>query len=284
VKLHPDDPTGETLLVTINNAYPSYYCTVFFHIHNNGTVPVKILGLSLGGPAIEDGHVTGEWTEIKIGDQIDPGLDLAVQGDLDLHVEQSAPQGSTLELIGKIQLVQWNEFALPWEKCDPAVDPKPPCSEAPEVSFAGNVVTMGQIGEGETGSQRMSVHGGAVLLSPAATYDVEFAYNICTWDSYNAVTGPGTGYWDSFSVSISDKPYWEMGYPDPLSMPFLRGGTKFGDGVLDCWTGTATLSIPGNMAGDNYLNVVLDTGSLPNANHAYNSYGTIAITSIVMDP
>jgi hypothetical protein len=275
------DPTGETLLVTIDNAYPSYYCTVFFHIYNNGTVPVKILGLSLGGPAIEAKHVTGEWTEIQIGQQIDPGMDFMAQGDLDLHVEQIAPQGSTLELIGKIQLVQWNEFALPWETCSVGTGP---CVEAPEVSFDGNKVNMGVWGDGETGWQSTSVHGGAVMLTPAAVYDVTFDYNIFSWDAYVPLTVGGTGYWDSFSVSISSMPYWEMGYTDPVSLPFVRGGVKYGDGILDCWTGTETLSIPGNMAGDNYLTVVLDTGSQPHANHNYPSYGNITITSIVMDP
>jgi hypothetical protein len=281
VVFDPTDSTGETLLITIGNAYPSYYCTVFFDVQNSGSIPVKVLGLSLGGPAIDLGYVTGHWTDISIGQQIDP--DEVIPGDLDLHVEQIAPQEETFTLVGKIQLVQWNEFALPWETCDPSVDPKPPCNEAPDVSFAGNTVTMGQV-EGEASHQRTSVHGGAVILTPALVYDVTFDYDICTWDAYVPYGGAGTGYWDSFSVSISDKPYWEMGYTDPVGLPFVRGGAKFGDGVLDCWAGTETLSIPGNMAGDNYLNVVLDTGTLDFANSAYPSYGTITIKSIVMDP
>lgn len=280
--IDPLDKTGETLLVTIDNAYPSYYCTVFFKVRNTGTIPVKVWGLSLGGPAIESKYVTGHWTDIQVGQQIDPGEAYMVDADLDLHVEQIAPQSSTLTLVGKIQLAQWNEFGLAWETC--SATGSNPCVEAPEVTFNGNTVIMGQLNEGEGGQQLTSVHGGAAWLPPAASYDVAFDYDICTWDAYVPLGGGGTGYWDSFSVSVSDKPYWLMGYTDPVSLPFVRGGALFGDGVLDCWSGSAVLSIPGNPVGDNYLNVVLDTGSLPSANHNYPSYGTIAITSIVADP
>ena len=39
----------------------------------------------------------------------------------------------------------------------------------------------------------------------------------------------------------------------------------------------------GNVSGDNYLNVVLDTRALPESDHAFPSWGTITITSVLTD-
>ena len=281
-ELDAQDP--QILNVTIDNAYPSYYCTVFFHIINTGTVPVKIQSLGLKGADITAGYITGHWTEIEVGDQIDPGEDFMVQGDLDLHVEQSAPQGETLTLEGKIQLVQWNEFVpLNWTKCTGGTYP---CTNAPEVSFDGNTVIMGELGEADSygTAQNMSVHGGAAKLPAGSSYDVTFQYHICTWDSYNAQTTSGTGYWDSFSVSTSAAPYWLMGHSDPVSAPFIWGGADYTDNVLECKNGTETKNMPGNPSGANYLNVVLDTGTLLHANHAHPSFGTITVEKIVVNP
>ena len=269
-----------TIQVTLRNAYPSYYCTLFFDFKNTGSVPVKVFTLAAVGPAISAGHVTARWTELNgVGQQIDPGEE--VQGDLDIHVEQSAPQGGQLTFFGKIQLGQWNEFVpLSWQACIPVDGP---CKEVPEVIFDGNTVVMGQLGEGDF-VQNETVHGGAALLPPASSYDVTFQYHICTWDSYNTETVLGTGYWDSFSVSISAKPYWKMGYSDPVALPFVRGGNNFADGILECNDGMSTASIAGNPSGDNYLNVVLDTGTDPFSNHIHPSYGTITIEKIVVNP
>jgi hypothetical protein len=282
--LDPDDKTNETLLIKITNAYPSYYCTVFFDIHNTGTVPVKVQSLGLKGADITAGYITAEWTDIYVGQQIDPCSQNMVPGDIDIHVEQSAPQGETLELKGTIQLVQWNEYVeLAWAECSAGMGA---CTEDPEVEFEGNTVIMGELGEGDTYGmgQNMSVHGGAALLPPGSSYDVTFQYHICTWDSYNAVTTTGTGYWDSFSVSSSDAPYWGKGYIDPVSAPFIWGGTNFSDDILECTNGTETKNLPGNPSGDNYLNVVLDTASPLQANHAHPSYGTITVEKIVVNP
>lgn len=40
-----NDP--EKLHITVENGYPSYYCTVWFDILNNGTIPVKIQDLKV---------------------------------------------------------------------------------------------------------------------------------------------------------------------------------------------------------------------------------------------
>ena len=279
-----DDEDPQILNITIENSYPSYYCTVFFDIHNTGTVPVKVQSLGLKGPDITAGYITAEWTDIYVGQQIDPSSQNMIPGDIDIHVEQSAPQGETLELKGTIQLVQWNEYVpLNWMTCTPGVAP---CTQAPEVSFAGNTVIMGELGEADDYGmgQYMSVHGGAAKLPAGSSYDVTFQYHICTWDSYNPQTAAGTGYWDSFSVSTSGSPYWQMPYGDPVSAPFIWGGVNYADDILECTNGTETKNMPGNPSGDNYLNVVLDTGTLPHANHAHPSFGTITVEKIVVNP
>jgi hypothetical protein len=288
VEYAAQDPTGETLVLTIDNAYPSYYCTVFFDVRNTGSIPVKIFELAVVGPGITAGHVTAHWTDLQIGQQIEPNQ--IVPGDLDLHVEQSAPQGGTITLIGKIQLVQWNEFfGLGWDKCSAG---EGSCTENPEVSFNGNTVVMHQLGEPDsyTIGQNQSVHAGSALLPAGSSYDVTFQYHVCTWDSYNAPAGIGTGYWDSYSVSTSPEPYWELGLSDPIGdiagtidVGFLWGGSNFDDGLRECNDGTATAHLA-SFAGGTYLNVGVDTATTPSANHAHPSYGTITIEKIVVNP
>lgn len=175
--------------------------------------------------------------------------------------------------------------ALDWITCAA-------CPEPPEVSIDGNTITMGQTGDSEGGTQNTSVHGAAAILPPASSYSVTFTFSLVTWDSYNAPGAPnppffgGTGWWDSFSVSVSQAPYWELGLTDPVStanlpgLGFLWGGLSYGDGFTESNSGTLTVILPGNPGGTNYLNVVLDTASLPDANHNYPSWGTITILDV----
>jgi hypothetical protein len=99
---------------------------------------------------------------------------------------------------------------------------------------------------------------------------------------------------------VSEAPYASVPLSDPITagqlsgLGFLWGGTEFGDGQLDCNPSTVgctsvpigedTVYIPGNTDGPNYLNVVLDTVTLPERNHAYPSWGTITIKAIVPVP
>ena len=113
------DPTGETLKVTVENGYPSYYCTVWFDILNNGTIPVKIQNLNVTpvGQWTNGVEVTVALSELACGDQIDPGdlipgggaTNLA-QGDIHIHVEQAAAQNGIYEFNAQLFLVQWNEY------------------------------------------------------------------------------------------------------------------------------------------------------------------------------
>src|SRR5262245_60212574 len=65
-----------------------------------------------------------------------------------------------------------------------------------EGSVSGNTVTVGVAGRPELGTQPIAFHGASAELCAAREYLVTFDYDLFTWDSYNADTGPGTGYWD----------------------------------------------------------------------------------------
>jgi hypothetical protein len=164
-------------------------------------------------------------------------------------------------------------------------------------------------------SQSRCVHGVSAVLPPLAggntRYRVTFAYNLYSWDSYNQNVGVGTGYFDSFSVSVSTQPYASLNRLDPITqgedggkltgLGFIWGGTNYNDNILECNPSTnppstfpcvgvpvaqATVDIPGNVGGTNnsYLNVVLDTVSNPEADRAHPSYGTIKVLSVVQVP
>jgi hypothetical protein len=110
--------------LAITNGYPSYHCTAWFDIHNNGTIPVHLHSvLVMGAPVIrcEQGGSTpfdlsGDGApdiEICVSDlpagepQIHPSEEF--QFNLDIHIMQTAPQGATLEFTSTICLHQWNE-------------------------------------------------------------------------------------------------------------------------------------------------------------------------------
>jgi thermitase len=124
------------------------------------------------------------------------------------------------------------------------------CPEAPEVSvapsnfFNGPMVVMGVGTRGPTDLQNVSVHGvsiplGGILATTARGDRVQvsplayqlglvllpgdspggIAYFLNTWDSYN--TGE---FFDSFSVSTSVAPYWQLGIHGPLQPFALPSG------------------------------------------------------------
>ena len=185
---------------------------------------------------------------------------------------------------------------------------------SPQIVFAGDEVTMG-VASGDVPGQPTCVHGVSALLPPLAPgntkYQVTFAYNLYSWDSYNAASALGTGYFDSFSVSVSTQPYASLNRIDPITtgedggkltgLGFIWGGTNYNDHLLECNPSTdspatfgcsavpaaqTTVNISGNTGGNNnsYLNVVLDTVTTPASDLAHPSYGTIKILSIVQVP
>jgi hypothetical protein len=190
-------------------------------------------------------------------------------------------------------------------------------AQTPQIAFAGNDITMGVFGVADATLQSQCVHGVSALLPPLTpgntAYRVTFKYNLYSWDSYNQrVVGTDTGYFDSFSVSVSTQPYASLNRLDPITegedggkltgLGFIFGGTHYLDSKLECNPSTDPLSafgcsgvipaalrtvdIPGNTGGNNnsYLNVVLDTVSNPEADQNHPSYGRVSILSVVQVP
>ncbi len=111
-----DDKDNEILHIRVDNGYPSYHCTVWFDIWNNGSVPVKIQSLEVTPANFTNGvEVTVGLSELACGQQIDPVADPAsleglAQGDIHIHVEQAAEQDAEYTFDAALFLVQWNEF------------------------------------------------------------------------------------------------------------------------------------------------------------------------------
>ncbi len=128
----PDQVGDQNAEVEILDGYPSYFCTAWFHIHNNGSIPVKVLKIDIiddqGTIIIEDaqpstiyeldltgpeGEPDGEpdlnlhITDIELGQQIDPSQEVLM--DIDMHVKEEAPSDSTFSFEVRIELAQWNE-------------------------------------------------------------------------------------------------------------------------------------------------------------------------------
>lgn len=160
-----------------------------------------------------------------------------------------------------------------------------------EVSVTDDTITLGVSGAAEGDYQPEAVHGATIELPPAEQIYVEFNYDLYTWDSYNEVGTPnppwwgGTGYWDAFSISVSQDKYWNLSLSDPLDgdpldVGFLWGGASYGDGFLESTSGSGSATMAASTASTNYLNVVLDTLTEPEHNGNYPSWGTIEITKL----
>jgi len=119
----------DTMVVTINNAYPYYYNHVGFKVTNEGTIPVKIwkMVLTAGGNEytyytditdiircleMGEGSIVGPdllvWYGDNFGDQIEPGD--SRDFSFEVVVLQPAPQSATMEFSITIYGVQWNEY------------------------------------------------------------------------------------------------------------------------------------------------------------------------------
>lgn len=103
-----DQEDPQLLHIEIDNGYPSYYCTIWAHITNTGSIPVKVQSVTITETNITD-QVTGDLlTDIPCGLQIDPGQTVQVGGWV--HVEQTAAENATYSATIEVELVQWNEW------------------------------------------------------------------------------------------------------------------------------------------------------------------------------
>lgn len=155
-------PGSQTAIVALTNVYPSYHCTAWFDIHNNGTIPellhsVRAEGVDVapclpglaptpfdlngdGAPDIEICVSELPCTADASGNfkcdepQIDPSHEF--QFNLDIHVVQTAPQGATLSFAVEVCKHQWNEET---GNCPEPTPPPPPAEadfgDAPSISL-----------------------------------------------------------------------------------------------------------------------------------------------------
>lgn len=103
VAVDPNDPTK--ILVTIDNAYPYYSCTVTGDVTNTGTIPIKVyFDENLIAPGL-DIVTTGGFA--LDGTQVHPTEDIV--GGYQINVRQDAEQGATLTFGVTVEGRQWNE-------------------------------------------------------------------------------------------------------------------------------------------------------------------------------
>ena len=118
----PDD-CNDTIELTMNNVYPSYYENIEMHVHNCGTIPWKIVRVNFTTP-YEQKSITGVAyltldmsgdgkadVEIKWGNsfgmQVDPCHE--VELSFKIHVLQNAPQDTAMSFTVTIIMINWNE-------------------------------------------------------------------------------------------------------------------------------------------------------------------------------
>jgi hypothetical protein len=130
------DGSRETMVITCNNTYPSYYNHLDFWLCNCGTIPSKIQGASV----LVDGVVEYYWDLSSIdpgpapcvsldltdddkddielhwgncfGRQLHPGY-CDANCSFDWHILQDAPQNAILGFEIEIHTVQWNKYVDP---------------------------------------------------------------------------------------------------------------------------------------------------------------------------
>ena len=165
------------------------------------------------------------------------------------------------------------------------------------VSWVGSDLTIGTA-TAELVHQPTGIYGaGAALPTNQGTLEINFDWDFTTWDSYNAPGTPnppyngGTGYWDSFSATITKgNYYWNLPLTDPLNgdvaqILLLEGGTSYGDGFSENYSGPWTTFVFNPPDCDQYyLNLMIDTATLPYANTAYPSWGVFSDVSVVPVP
>jgi hypothetical protein len=105
----------QELVVTVNNAYPSYCNDIEVEFTNTGTIPVKIQSIAItpdnfalaSAYGADDGEIYAAFVD-GIGTQLEPGDPAA--SSFKFHVEQSAEQLTTYTFTVAVRLVQWNEY------------------------------------------------------------------------------------------------------------------------------------------------------------------------------
>jgi hypothetical protein len=203
------------------------------------------------------------------------------------------------------------------------------CPQAPEVVIEAASTSVGVgMPRGVNDTQNVSVHGISIPLAPISSsnaaaaftppyYQVIFINGFNSWDSYACCSPRPGGWFDSFSVSTSAAPYWEMGLQDPLpqlyplavlqsgcpvasasslipyfNCPFVASFVIGGSaaGTFSQSVGAQFIVAPGQALlggafggkglGVTWLNLVLDTATQPDADNLFPSWGFFQILDI----
>ena len=162
--------------------------------------------------------------------------------------------------------------------------------DANALAFGVTVVAgLNQVNFADSASQPPGIYGAGFTVGGSSA-SVNFDADLYSWDSYNAPTVYGTGYYDAFIVTISKIDYyWNLINSDPVSTSastWAWGGTNFNDGILESYT-----TAPGGMdnvtlasgSGPYYVSVVLDTKTFPQADSLHPSWGSFHV-SVVPEP
>ena len=117
---HETDNIYETLVIELNNVYPSYEAEITVEIANGGTIPVNLVDFDIYPVSDNDNlldYLDWEITYVDWPDcpQIDPCE--TVEADIVIHIEQLrdppwdntiCPQNATATFEGYLEFVQWN--------------------------------------------------------------------------------------------------------------------------------------------------------------------------------
>lgn len=98
-----DEENDQLLHVEIENAYPSYECTITASVKNTGTIPFNIL---------VDGYGSDPQLDVVCDPpdgQVDPGE--TAEGSCWVHVRQEAKERSPYTAQATLCVAQWNEDA-----------------------------------------------------------------------------------------------------------------------------------------------------------------------------
>lgn len=136
------------------------------------------------------------------------------------------------------------------------------------------------------GSQPQGIFGAGFTYT-GPSFSMNFDSDLYTFDSYNANTGIGTGYYDAFVVTVSTSGYyWNSSPSDPVlasASTFVWGGTNWNDGLLESYTCNVGCfdSIALNAGNTTYyVSLVLDTKTTPDTDTQHLSYGSFHVTPV----
>jgi subtilisin family serine protease len=232
----------------------------------------KASGTSLAAP-----HVAGA---VALMRAVNPKLD---EPSLRRRLEVKADLITVVHPIsGKDRVIRrLNTFAPVFEVASTKSEM---CPGTQDQSVDGLTITLGPpFSRGKNDKTDASICGYSIPLERATSYSVKASYTLNTWDAYKK-----DAYWDSMSISISQKYYWVLnGLMDPidklpnlLSVAAVVGGETRGPDSFKVVEGALDDKTKIKGFDTNYLNLVLDTKTGPDSDDQYPSWGKITVQDI----